>query len=58
MNVRDAFDTWQASEPAALHNLTIAEIWMAAYDQGRADQLEHDQEVIADLSDRVDAAGV
>lgn len=39
-NARDAFDDWHATEPAALHNLTIAEIWMAAYDQGQADERE------------------
>lgn len=37
-NARDAFDDWRAAEPAELHNLTLAEIWMAAYDQGRADE--------------------
>jgi hypothetical protein len=37
MNARDAFDDWKAAERSALYNLTIAEIWMAAYDQGRSD---------------------
>ena len=41
---RDAFDDWAATEPQALRNLTIAEIWMAAYDQAREDLADEAQE--------------
>jgi hypothetical protein len=49
----DAFDYWRASEPTALHNLTIAEIWMAAYDQGRADAAEVFEGQIDDMADQL-----
>ena len=55
MNARDAFDTWHATEPAALHNLTIAEIWMAAYDQGRQYQLDRERERLDRIQDAMDA---
>ena len=58
MNARDAFDDWRAAEPAALHNLTIAEIWQAAYEQGRKYQLDREQERLDRIQDAVDALTV
>ena len=35
VNVRDEFDDWKTMQDTELHNLTIAEIWMAGFDAGR-----------------------
>jgi hypothetical protein len=40
VNDRDAFDEWLATEPAALHNLTIAEVYMSGWTRGRAHERE------------------
>jgi hypothetical protein len=38
----DAFDSWVGT--AGLINLTIYEIWTAAYEQGAADEIERHSE--------------